>query len=86
MLVVRKRPGKTEEGTHAFQSCLGSSTAKCSLGRSTGPTGTSNRLDDEDDGELCERDGIDNGEATGRVSTRTGRQGRRTYTGGRETC
>jgi len=45
--------------------------------------GTSNRLDDEDDGELCVRDGMDNGEAIEKVSKGRGRQRRRTYMGGR---
>jgi hypothetical protein len=52
MGTVRRRSGKAERGKHTFQSCLGRSTAKCSLGRSMG---TSKRLEEEEDGELWVR-------------------------------
>jgi hypothetical protein len=47
---VRRRDGPNSEKKHTFQSCLGRSTAKCSLGRSK------ERLEEEEEGE---RDGTD---------------------------
>ena len=53
---------KIKRERQTFHRCLGRKTARCSFGRSDGK-GTSRRLDDEDDGELWQREGRDDGDA-----------------------
>lgn len=53
---------KIKRERQTFHRCLGRKTARCSFGRSDGK-GTSRRLDEEDDGELWQREGRDDGDA-----------------------